>query len=83
MDSNNLVDLTTVKHGLTVAPDINKPTLHDPEVMALRAQQHQYSFAAQIQGKGFYEGTVPHAEKARRRAKNKVARASRKANRSR
>ncbi len=51
------------------------------------AAGHRFSFGFAILrglnrlGKHVYAGTVPAAEVARRRAKNKVAKASRKANR--
>ena len=45
--------------------------------------RNPYGFAIlmALQSKPIYEGTVPEATKAKRRAKNKVARASRKKNR--
>lgn len=43
----------------------------------------QIMFALNLLGKPIYEGTVPAHVKARRRAKNKVARRSRRVNRGR
>lgn len=40
-----------------------------------------YLFLLNVSGKRMYEGTVPHKVKLRRRAANKVARKSRRANR--
>lgn len=55
------------------------------EVVELERERNPFQFAILIglnrTGKHIYSGTVPEAEKIRRRKANKVARASRKKNR--
>ena len=55
------------------------------EEVAEKAKNHPYQFQILVglnrTGKHIYGGTVPAAEIAKRRAKNKVARASRRKNR--
>lgn len=55
------------------------------EVVELERERNPFQFAILIglnrMGKHIYSGTVPEAEKIRRRKANKVARASRKKNR--
>lgn len=55
------------------------------EVVELERERNPFQFAILIglnrMGKPIYSGTVPEAEKIRRRKANKVARASRKKNR--
>lgn len=52
-----------------------------PETTERNSFQFAILMALNVLGKHVYAGTVSAEEKAKRRAKNKVARASRKANR--
>lgn len=47
----------------------------------LTVPRYNRTILAALQDKHVYQGTVPAKEKARRRAANKIARASRRANR--
>ena len=51
--------------------------------MDLRPNPYATAILAAMQGRPIYQGTVPAADTKRRRAANKVARASRRTNRKR
>jgi len=54
---------------------------HPVDLLAGNPFQRKILFALNFQGKHIYYGTVPASTTAKRRARNKVAKASRKANR--
>lgn len=60
-------------------------TLTDEELEVVKARWNMigvmYLWCLNAQQKNIYQGTVSHKEKARRRAKGKVAKATRKGNR--
>lgn len=58
-------------------PRVN--TLTDEQAAKVTSPSTQMAVAMAATGKPFYEGTVPAATKARRRAKNKAARRARRA----
>lgn len=60
--------------------ELTYSALKEAETLSLK-QAYQLAILNGLQGKPVYQGTVPAHVKARRRAANKVARASRRKNR--
>lgn len=68
---------------IRLTPDVAATLGRSAEVAARRFDRLSALFALGASGKHIYSGSVPFAEVQRRRAANKVARVSRRINRSR